>query len=104
MESLTVALWDCGLRGTKKDNGFYILSDDLSRQITRDHDNSAKLDDMDPSEYPYDVYLNGDQYNAWLNSMATAYPNNSQSSSIGSTYEVCIRASVPILDLSVTVR
>merc|ERR1712227_36616 len=87
IESLTVGLWDCGLVGTRKDNGFYIESDDLSRRIKKDHENSENLRDMEPSEYPFDIYLNGDQYNAWLDDVVTRYPDNIMTQSFGLTYE-----------------
>ena len=90
VESLTVGLWDCGLVGTRKDNGFYIQSDDLSRSIRRDHENSENLRDMEPSEYPFDIYLNGDQYNAWLDDVVRRYPDNIMTQSFGLTYEVRI--------------
>ena len=88
VESLTVSLWDCGLVGTRKDNGFYIESDDLSRRIRQDHQNSENLRDVEPSEYPFDVYLNGDQYNAWLDDVVRRYPDNIMTRSFGLTYEV----------------
>ena len=69
---------------------FVIQSDDLSRSIRRDHENSENLRDMEPSEYPFDIYLNGDQYNAWLDDVVRRYPDNIMTQSFGLTYEVRI--------------
>ena len=56
-------------------NGEYLLllSDDLSRPIKRDLENSKDLEDTNPEDYPFDIYLNGDQYNAWLDQWLNIY-------------------------------
>ena len=79
MKSLTAGL---------SDFDFYIESYDLSRRIRKDHKNSENLRNVDPSDYPFDVYLNGDQYNSWLDDVVQRYPNNIMTQSFGLTYEV----------------
>ena len=67
---------------------FYIESYDLSRRIRQDHKNSENLRNVDPSDYPFDIYLNGAQYNSWLDDIVQRYPNNIMTQSFGLTYEV----------------
>jgi len=69
---------------------FSILDSNIQNRINQDLKNSEKIksENLDPEDYPFDVYLNGDQYNEWLQFIIRKYEGDHLiSKNFGKSYE-----------------